>query len=113
MGCADRKIGGGLIRGISGGEKKRASIGTELIFNPSVLFLDEPTTGLDSYTSLKLAELLKFLAKKKGRTIVATIHQPNSQIFGQFDKLLLLKNGTTIYMGDAQEAIDHFRILGH
>ena len=113
MGCADRKIGGGLIRGISGGEKKRASIGTELIFNPSVLFLDEPTTGLDSYTSLKLAELLKFLAKKKGRTIVATIHQPNSQIFSQFDKLLLLKNGTTIYMGDAIEAIDHFRILGH
>jgi ABC-type multidrug transport system ATPase subunit len=113
MGCADRMIGGGLIRGISGGEKKRASIGTELIFNPSVLFLDEPTTGLDSFTSQKLAELLKFLAIKKNRTIVATIHQPNSQIFNQFDKLLLLKNGTTIYMGDALEAIEHFRFLGH
>ena len=85
-GCADRVIGGGLIRGISGGEKKRASIGTELIFNPSVLFLDEPTTGLDSYTALKLAELLNFLAKKKNRTIVATIHQPSSQIFNNFDK---------------------------
>lgn len=113
LGCADRMIGGGLIRGISGGEKKRASIGTELIYNPSVLFLDEPTTGLDSFTSQKLAELLKFLAKKKNRTIVATIHQPNSQIFDRFDKLLLLKSGTTIYMGDAKDAISHFNALGH
>ena len=112
-GCADRLIGGGLIRGISGGEKKRASIGTELIFNPSVLFLDEPTTGLDSYTALKLAELLTFLAKKKNRTIVATIHQPNSQIFDRFDKLLLLKGGKTIYMGDAKEAVEYFAEIGH
>ena len=111
-GCADRVIGGGLIRGISGGEKKRASIGTELIFNPSVLFLDEPTTGLDSYTALKLAELLNFLAKKKNRTIVATIHQPSSQIFNNFDKLLLLKGGRTIYMGDAQEAVLYFDTIG-
>lgn len=113
LGCADRLIGGGLIRGISGGEKKRASIGTELIFNPSVLFLDEPTTGLDSFTALKLAELLKFLAKKKNRTIVATIHQPSSQIFDRFDKLLLLKGGKTIYMGDAKEAVDYFGEIGH
>ena len=113
IGCADRIIGGGLIRGISGGEKKRASIGTELIFNPSVLFLDEPTTGLDSFTALKLAELLKFLAKKKNRTIVATIHQPNSQIFDRFDKLLLLKGGKTIYMGDAKEAVDYFSEIQH
>ena len=111
-GCADRVIGGGLIRGISGGEKKRASIGTELIFNPSVLFLDDPTTGLDSYTALKLAELLNFLAKKKNRTIVATIHQPSSQIFNNFDKLLLLKGGRTIYMGDAQEAVLYFDTIG-
>jgi len=62
MSCADTKIGGDIIRGISGGERKRTSIGVELVTNPPILFLDEPTTGLDSYTALKIIELIRNLA---------------------------------------------------
>jgi ABC-type multidrug transport system ATPase subunit len=67
------KIGGTLVRGVSGGERKRTSIGVELITNPTLVFLDEPTTGLDSFTSLKIIKLLRNLALE-GRTIITTIH---------------------------------------
>ena len=67
--CQDTKIGGDLIKGVSGGERKRTSIGVELISNPSLIFLDEPTTGLDSYTATSLMKILRNLAKS-GRTVV-------------------------------------------
>jgi ABC-type multidrug transport system ATPase subunit len=63
------KIGGPLVKGVSGGERKRTSIGVELITDPKLIFLDEPTTGLDSFTATSVMETLKDLAKK-GRTIV-------------------------------------------
>jgi len=85
-----------LIRGVSGGERKRTSIGVELLTNPSIIFLDEPTTGLDSATSFHVINILKNLAKA-GRTIISTIHQPSSEIFGTFDKLLLMVQGNIIY----------------
>ena len=94
--CADTKVGNTFIRGLSGGERKRASIGVELITNPSLLFLDEPTTGLDSTTALNVLELLKRLAQN-GRNVVSTIHQPSSEIFSQFDNLLLMVRGNIIY----------------
>ena len=75
--CADTFIGNRMIAGISGGEKKRTSIGMELLVNPSLIFLDEPTTGLDSTTALNLIYLLKRLSQN-GRTIISTIHQPSS-----------------------------------
>jgi len=67
--CANTKIGGPLIKGVSGGERKRTSIGVELITDPNLIFLDEPTTGLDSFTATSVMETLKDLAKS-GRTIV-------------------------------------------
>ena len=75
--CADVKIGNNFIKGVSGGERKRTSIGIELITNPNIIFLDEPTTGLDSTTALQVIQLLSDLAKK-GKTIISTIHQPSS-----------------------------------
>jgi ABC-type multidrug transport system ATPase subunit len=78
--CKDTYVGDNRIRGISGGEKKRTSIGLELLINPSIMFLDEPTTGLDSTTALNLITFLNKLAKT-GRTVVSTIHQPSSEIF--------------------------------
>jgi ABC-type multidrug transport system ATPase subunit len=82
--CADTFVGGSLIRGVSGGERKRTSIGVELLTNPSLIFLDEPTTGLDSSTALAVLELLEKIASK-GVNVVCTIHQPSSEIFSIFD----------------------------
>jgi len=62
-------IGGVVIKGVSGGERKRTSIGVEMITNPSMIFLDEPTTGLDSYTALQVNHILRDLANQ-GRTII-------------------------------------------
>lgn len=100
MKVANTFVGNNVIRGVSGGERKRTSIGVELLTNPSLVFLDEPTTGLDSTTALQVIQLLKKLANA-GRTIVSTIHQPSSEIFDQFDKLILLVRGHTIYQGEA------------
>ena len=111
-GCRNTLVGGTIIRGISGGEKKRLSIGVELIFNPPVLFLDEPTTGLDSFTALTIIQLLSRLAKAKNSTIIATIHQPSSSIFMNFDRLLLLSFGNTIFMGKASQTVQYFADLG-
>ena len=71
--CSDQRIGGWLRRGVSGGERKRISIGYELITNPSLLYLDEPTSGLDSTTALTIVKLLRREAER-GMTILATIH---------------------------------------
>jgi ABC-type multidrug transport system ATPase subunit len=81
------------LRGISGGEKRRLSIAQELVTSPSILFLDEPTSGLDSYNAGVVVESLVNLARKYNRTIVCTIHQPRSDIFLMFDRLLLLSCG--------------------
>jgi ABC-type multidrug transport system ATPase subunit len=101
------KIGGPLVKGVSGGERKRTSIGVELITDPSVIFLDEPTTGLDSFTATTVIEILNDLAES-GRTIISTIHQPNSETFQLFDQLMLLADGKTIYMNDSCKAVDYF-----
>jgi ABC-type multidrug transport system ATPase subunit len=95
--CADTRLGGNLVRGVSGGEKKRASIGYELIADPAVLFLDEPTTGLDSSTASKIIRIIKLQAERTNRTILATIHQPSSDIYSIFDKLLLLSDGRAVF----------------
>lgn len=99
--CQNTYVGGALIKGISGGERKRTCIALELFSNPSLLILDEPTSGLDSFTAYILIDLLRGLANE-GRTIIFTIHQPSSEIFGLFDRLMLLKNGSIIYQGDSQ-----------
>ena len=92
------------MKGISGGEKKRTSIAFELISDPQVLMLDEPTSGLDSLTSFVIVKYLKKLAVEQRKTIIMTIHQPNSDIFEQFDRLLLMVEGRIIYQGKASLA---------
>ncbi len=92
---------------MSGGERKRTSIGVELITDPNLIFLDEPTTGLDSFTATSVVETLRDLARA-GRTVISTIHQPNSDIFEMFDRLMLLAQGKIIYFNEARLAVDYF-----
>lgn len=109
--CESNFVGGYMKKGISGGEKKRVAIAVELLADPSILFLDEPTTGLDSFNAESLTELMNDLAKT-GVTVIATIHQPNSYIFALFDETLLLGGTEVIYHGKAQMSLEHFKNLG-
>ncbi|KAK4480748.1 hypothetical protein RD792_013831 [Penstemon davidsonii] len=109
--CRDSIIGGGLLRGISGGERKRVSIGQEMLINPSLLFLDEPTSGLDSTTAQRIVSTLWELANG-GRTIVMTIHQPSSRLFYMFHKVLLLSEGSVLYFGKGSNALNYFSSVG-
>ncbi|MED6209155.1 ABC transporter G member 14 [Stylosanthes scabra] len=109
--CKDSMIGGPLLRGISGGERKRVSIGQEMLINPSLLLLDEPTSGLDSTTALKIVNTVKKLASG-GRSVVMTIHQPSSRLYHMFDKVVLLSEGSPIYYGLASSAMDYFHSIG-
>ncbi|CAA2954555.1 ABC transporter G family member 22 isoform X1 [Olea europaea subsp. europaea] len=109
--CQDTMIGGSFVRGVSGGEKKRVSIGNEIIINPSLLFLDEPTSGLDSTTALRIIDTLHDIAEA-GKTVVTTIHQPSSRLFLKFNKLILLGKGSLLYFGQASEAMVYFSSIG-
>ncbi|XP_035668586.1 broad substrate specificity ATP-binding cassette transporter ABCG2-like isoform X1 [Branchiostoma floridae] len=110
--CAETKVGTEMIRGVSGGERKRTNIGMELITAPPVLFLDEPTTGLDASTANVVMMLLQRLSQR-GKTIIFSIHQPRFSIFRLFDSLMLLANGEVVYHGASGQALDYFQSIGH
>lgn len=110
--CADTRVGTDEKRGVSGGERRRTSIGMELITSPDFLFLDEPTTGLDASTACSVMMLLKRQCEK-GRTIVFSIHQPRYSVFKQFDSLTLLSKGEMVYHGEPKTAITYFNGLGY
>ena len=112
--CADTVVGNASIveaRGVSGGERKRLCIGTELITEPALLVCDEPTSGLDSAIALVVTKSLRYLAHKRGITVVCSIHQPSSQIFSAFDTLLLLNSSVLVYHGPTSDAADAFVTL--
>ncbi|KAK2421429.1 ABC transporter G family member [Trifolium repens] len=109
--CADTVIGNWHLRGISGGEKRRVSIALEILTRPRLLFLDEPTSGLDSASAFFVTQTLRALARD-GRTVIASIHQPSSEVFELFDQLYLLSGGKTVYFGQASEAYEFFAQAG-
>ncbi|KAK9293493.1 hypothetical protein QLX08_011583 [Tetragonisca angustula] len=96
---------------LSGGEKKRVSIALELVSNPPVIFLDEPTTGLDETSAVQCIELLKSLAQL-GRTIVCSIHTPNSSIFAKFDHVYVIAGGHCIYRNTVHNMVPFFQRIG-
>ncbi|KAF2878078.1 ABC transporter-like protein [Massariosphaeria phaeospora] len=110
--AADTRIGNHEHRGCSGGERRRTSIGVQLLSNPSLLWLDEPTTGLDSTSAYQVVKTLQYLARK-GRTIIVTIHQPRSEIWNLFDNIILLTKGCPAYAGSAKECLPYFASQGH
>lgn len=111
---AHLKVGSPLEKTISGGQRKRLNIALELIREPSVLFLDEPTSGLSSRDSENIMDLLKELTLK-GKLIFVVIHQPSSDIFKMFDKLIILDvGGYMVYYGNPVDAVSYFkRLINH
>ncbi|GBG85752.1 hypothetical protein CBR_g40481 [Chara braunii] len=97
--CADTRIGNEQVRGVSGGERRRVSIGVDLIHDPAVLFLDEPTSGLDSTSSLHMVQNLYEIATDRRRTILMTIHQPSFRILEHIHKIMILSRGSLVYSG--------------
>lgn len=105
----DLTVGTPLDKKISGGQRKRLNIGLELIREPAVLFVDEPTSGLSSRDSENIMDLLKELSLK-GKLIFVVIHQPSSDIFKMFDKLMILDvGGFPIYYGNPVDSVMYFK----
>ncbi|KAK4886492.1 hypothetical protein RN001_002763 [Aquatica leii] len=96
---------------LSGGEKKRLSVALELINNPPVIFLDEPTTGLDDLASSQCISLLKLLAEG-GRTVICSIHSPSARLFSQFDNAYIVAGGQCMFQGYGQEIIPFLSGIG-
>ncbi|CAF4861518.1 unnamed protein product [Rotaria socialis] len=110
--CANTRMGTAFLRGVSGGEKKRTCIGMELVLSPKILFLDEPTTGLDAATANNVMHCLKRLAEK-GRTIIFSIHQPRYSIFKLFDTVTFMCNGQFVYHGTIENVVSYFSTIGY
>ena len=105
----DKEVGSPSKKTISGGQRKRLNIGLEIIREPWVLFVDEPTSGLSSSDSLRTMELLKNLALD-GKLVFVIIHQPSEEIFRMFDKLLVMDaGGVPVFYGNPLEGVPYFR----
>ena len=110
---SETAIGNGIVRGISGGQRKRVNIGIELAATPLCLFLDEPTSGLDSTSSLEVMDMLDKISDI-GVTVIAVIHQPRVEIFTKFhDVLMIAPGGRTAYLGPSAGARGYFENLGY
>ncbi|KAK0160941.1 hypothetical protein PV328_008291 [Microctonus aethiopoides] len=110
--CRNTIIGiPGRVKGLSGGEMKRLSFASEVLTDPPLMFCDEPTSGLDSFMAHQVVCVLKALAAR-GKTIIATLHQPSSELFALFDKILLMAEGRVAFMGTSEEAYTFFKSMG-
>ncbi|XP_067141644.1 protein white-like [Centruroides vittatus] len=111
--CENTVIGQpGVKKSLSGGERKRLTFATEILTDPALLFCDEPTTGLDSFMAHNVVSILYEMASK-GKIVICTIHQPSSEVFRMFDRLLLIAEGRTAYLGPSYEALEFFSSLGY
>lgn len=110
--AAKTVIGDEGHRGVSGGERRRVSIGTDIIHDPIILFLDEPTSGLDSTSAYMVVKVLQRIAQS-GSIVVMTVHQPSYRILGLLDRLLFLSRGQTVYSGPPAGLPVFFSEFGH
>ncbi|KAI4330486.1 hypothetical protein MLD38_028772 [Melastoma candidum] len=108
----DTRIGGWGNKGLSGGQKRRVTICIEILTHPKLLFLDEPTSGLDSAASYHVMSRIVGLARRNARTVIASIHQPSSEVFDLFQNLCLLSSGRTVYFGPTSTAEQFFAANG-
>ncbi len=105
------KVGSPLNKVISGGQRKRVNIALELLREPTILFVDEPTSGLSSVDAEAVMNLLKEQTHK-GKLVIINIHQPGSEVFKMFDKIMIIdKGGYQVYFGNPIEAIVYFKTM--
>jgi energy-coupling factor transporter ATP-binding protein EcfA2 len=97
-----RRVSGTRVKDLSGGERRRVSIGVEAVHDPPVLILDEPTSGLDSSSALQIVGALRAMAESRGRTALLSIHQPGARIVKMFDSVLLLAGGSVLHHGTVE-----------
>ncbi len=100
-------IGDALRKGISGGEKKRVTLGIEWTKSPAIWLFDEPTTGLDSSASFDVMRVVRVVVNT-GATAAVALLQPSYEVFNLFDNVMLLTHGEIAFLGTKQEALDHF-----
>ncbi|XVF53506.1 hypothetical protein PTKIN_Ptkin05aG0104600 [Pterospermum kingtungense] len=101
-----------LAHGLSGGERRRVSIGLSLLHDPAVLLLDEPTSGLDSTSAFNVMQILKSIAASRHRTVVLSIHQPSFKILSIIDRVLLLSKGNVVHHGTLRSLQDFLHSNG-
>ena len=109
--CKDTKVGDVFMKGLSGGQKRRLSVALELIGNPDIIILDEPTTGLDNVSAFHVVSMLKELTLQ-GKTIICSLHQPSSQIWELLDKVVFLSQSYLCYNGHPKDSLVYFATLG-
>ncbi|XP_050409543.1 uncharacterized protein LOC126824373 [Patella vulgata] len=110
--CLDIEMGNSTTSGLTDGDRMRASIACELITNPLMIVIDEPTADLDAFTSISLIKTLKAYTQKSNKTVIMTTQKPSSQIFHMLDQLLLLSEGQVIYFGDSHKVMNFFENIG-
>lgn len=110
--CQDTIVGGPLLKGVSGGERKRTSVGVEIVTKPAIVFLDEPTSGLDSYSAMQIVKVLKKVSTA-GSSVLFTIHQPSSDVFNSVDNLLLMNAGRVMVSGPTRSIPEYFDTRGY
>ncbi|KAL2558025.1 ABC transporter G family member 1 [Forsythia ovata] len=110
--AAKTVIGDEGHRGVSGGERRRVSIGTDIIHDPILLFLDEPTSGLDSTSAYMVVKVLQRIAQS-GSIVIMSIHQPSYRILGLLDRMIFLSRGHTVYSGSPSNLPLFFSDFGH
>ena len=106
--CADVRNSG-----LSGGQRRRLSLGLALVKSPTLLFLDEPTTGLDAAASEKIMQEIVSMARAEHLIIICTIHQPSTKVYNGFDQVMILSQGREAYTGDVKDATGYFESIGY
>lgn len=107
------RVSGSRINNISGGERRRVSIGVDLVHNPNIILIDEPTSGLDSGSAIHIITLLKSMVVNGGKTIILSIHQPGFRILEMIDRVILLSHGFVLHNGSLNFLEERLTFVGH
>ena len=109
----DVRAGSEIVRGLSSGNKRRLSVALALVKEPKILFLDEPSSGVDSASAVRMMTFLKDIAAEKQIAVICTIHQPPASVFAGFDNTMILSMGRIAYFGKADKLSEYLTKIGN